>query len=132
MENPSELIEKYAKEIEVDTQLDVTNIMEKQLSAPNVKHKWLYRLTQTKRDLFKLLDKKEDMLQQELAGNTLNLPKISVQRKLDSNPDMLKLNRLIREQELLIEYLDNNVNKIFSQIGFDFKNLVALMQMEQL
>jgi len=132
MENPSELIEKYAKEIESDTQLDVTNIMEKQLSAPNVKHKWLYRLTQTKRDLFRLLDKKEDMLQQELAGNTLNLPKISIQRKLDSNPDMLKLNRLIREQELLIEYLDNNVNKIFSQIGFDFKNLVALMQMEQL
>lgn len=132
MENPLEMIEKYAKEIESDTQIDITNVMEKQLSAPNVKHKWLYRLTQTKRQLFKLLELKEDMLQKELAGNTINIPKISVAKKLDNNPDMIKLNRLIREQELLIEYLDANVNKIFSQIGFDFKNIVALMQMEQL
>lgn len=132
MENPLDLIEKYAKEIESDTQIDISNIMEKQLSAPNVKHKWLYRLTQTKRQLFKLLELKEDMLTKELSGNVLNLPKASIARKLDNNADMIKINRLIREQELLIEYLDNNVNKVFSQMGFDFRNIVELMKMEQL
>jgi hypothetical protein len=132
MENPLELIEKYAKEIELDTQIDITNIMEKQLSAPNIKHKWLYRMTQSKRQLFKLFELKEDMLSKELNSNVLNLPKASISRKLDNSADMMKLNRLIREQELLIEYLDNNVNKVFSQMGFDFRNIVELMKMEQL
>ena len=32
----NELTEKYAKELEIDTQVDATNLLEKQYSAPNM------------------------------------------------------------------------------------------------
>lgn len=128
-----ELLEEYAKEIEADTQIDITNVMEKQFSSPNVKHKWLYRLMKTKKDLLILGDARDNYISESMErDNPLQLSKAAVTSKMGSNPDYRKLQMKIKDQELLVEYLEMSVNKIFSQIGFDFKNLVELMKMEQL
>jgi hypothetical protein len=127
-----ELIDQYAKEIENDTEIDRLNVLEKQLSSPNIKHKWLYRVINVKRNLLKLQEEKEVMVQREMDSNTLRLSKAVVMSRVDSNPEAKKISRQIKEHELLIEYLDRAVDKIFSQMGFDFKNLVELIKLETL
>lgn len=133
MKEPMELLEEYAKEIEMDTSIDVTNIMDKQFSCPNTKHKWLFRLMKAKKELLSLIYSKEDFIQHSMTtDNALRLSKATVASKLESQSDYKTLMRKIKDQELLVEYLDISINKIFSQMGFDFKNLVELMKMEQL
>jgi hypothetical protein len=133
MKNALELIEDYSKEFDIDTQIDSTNIMEKQMSAPNVKHKWLYRMIKSKKRLLDLMENKENFIQKSMVeNNPLHMNKAKVATSMASNITYKELQRSIKDQELLVEYLDSSVNKIFSQIGFDFKNLVELMKMEQL
>jgi predicted transcriptional regulator len=131
--DPNTRLDEYAREIESDTSIDVTNILEKQFSSPNTKHKWLYRLAKEKRELLKMVDEKDSYLSQIMnKDNPLRLSKAAISNKLDSQEDYKKLQKTIKEQEILVEYLENSVNKIFSQMGYDFKNLVDLMKMEQL
>ena len=128
-----DLLEIYSKEIEMDTSIDVTNIMEKQLSSPNVKHKWLFRLMKAKKQLIDLVELKDSFVNNVMnKDNPLKLSKAVISNKLETQGDYKELQKKIREQELLVEYLDSSVTKIFSQMGFDFKNLVELMKMEQL
>ena len=132
-EEPMDLLEKYSKEIEMDTSIDVTNIMEKQLSCPNVKHKWLFRLMKAKKHLIDLVELKDNFVNNVMSkDNPLKLSKAVIANKLETQSDYKELQKRIKEQEILVEYLDSSVNKIFSQMGFDFKNLVELMKMEQL
>jgi predicted nuclease with TOPRIM domain len=113
--------------------IDVTNIMEKQLSSPNVKHKWLFRLMKAKKHLIDLVELKDSFVNNVMnKDNPLKLSKAVISNKLETQGDYKELQKKIREQELLVEYLDSSVTKIFSQMGFDFKNLVELMKMEQL
>jgi hypothetical protein len=132
MENGADLAAKYAAEMEIDTDIDAINLKDKQYSSPRVKHKWLYRLMQCKRNLYTLMDAKEQLVNQKLADNPLNLSKKTLSTKAESDSDIRMLSKEIREYELLVDYLDASVNKILSQMGFDFKNLVELIKMEQL
>jgi len=133
MEKALDLIEQYAKEIEEDTSIDITNVMLKQLSSPNVKHKWLYRLIKSRRKLNELNLLKEGMIKEAVEGdNPVKLSKPLLVAKISKDSKYIEIQEEIKNQELLIEYLDSAVNKIFSQMGFDFKNLVELMKMEQL
>lgn len=130
---PYDLLEEYSKEIELDTSIDVTNILDKQFSCPNTKHKWLFRLMKAKRELIRLIEQKDNYLLNSMnKDNPLGLSKATLAKKLDSQEDYKTLQRKIKEQEILVEYLDSSVNKIFSQMGFDFRNLVELLKMEQL
>ncbi len=107
--------------------------MEKQFSSPNVKHKWLFRLMQARRDYITLENARDSYVHNILNNdNPLQLSKSVVEKKIHSQAEYRILVNKIKEQEILIAYLDAAVNKIFTQIGFDFKNLVELMKMEQL
>jgi hypothetical protein len=132
-EEPIDLLEKYSKEIEMDTNIDVTNLLEKQLSSPNVKHKWLFRLMKAKKHLIDLVELKDNFVNNVMSkDNPLRLSKAVISNKLETQGDYKELQKRIKEQEILVEYLDSSVNKIFSQMGFDFRNLVELLKMEQL
>lgn len=127
-----ELIQEYSEQIEEDTRIDVLNLKDKQLSSPNVKHKWLFKLTMEKKKLLELLEKKDHIVAGKMRDNPLELSKARIQAKANIDDAMIALNKEIKKQELMIEYLDGAVNKIFSQMGFDFRNLVELLKMEQL
>jgi Recombination, repair and ssDNA binding protein UvsY len=133
MDNGLELIEKYAIEVDEDTKIDATNILDKQYSAPNMKHKWLFRLTKAKITLAKLAEEKETIFNHEfLHNNPTSLSKSIIKSKVDSSAKVAAINKNIIEYQLLVDYLERSVKDIFSQIGFDFKNLVELIKMEQL
>ncbi len=127
-----DLIDEYSKKIDIITQLDVTNVMEKQLSAPNVKHEWIYKLVQQKRKLLEMMEEKEQAIAAKYGDSPINLSRAAIKSKAETDVNIVQLNKKIRQQELLVDYLDNVVNKVFNQMGFDFKNIVELMKMENL
>ena len=131
MSNPNELLERYAIELDTDTQVDITNIMEKQLSAPNVKHKWLYKLTQAKQQMLKLMYARDEIRQTIIDSNNLPISDVVLKRKSSNDPRIIALEKDIAQYQILVDYLDVAVKQI-NQIGFDFKNIVELMKMENL
>ena len=133
MKEQIDIFEEYSKEIEMDVQLDRINVLDKQFSLPNTKHKWLTRLMRAKRELIRLVDEKDHYIHRVMTkDNPLNLSKSAIANRVESQIDYKTLQKQIKEQEILVEYLDGSVNKIFSQMGFDFRNLVELLKMEQL
>lgn len=131
-ENAYQLIDKYSKQIESALQLDASNVFEKQLSAPNLKHEWLFKLVRARMQLIQFGEDKENIIYNKFNNNPMGLSKAALKMNAEKDDDVNSLNRKIKKQELLVDYLDAAVNKIFSQLGFDFKNLVELMKMEQL
>src|SRR6478752_471850 len=101
-----ELINQYAKEIELDTHIDILNLRDKQFSSPNTKHKWLFKLTMEKKKLIELVDKKEQLIQQKFKDCPVNLSKAAMKAKGDKDSDIIDLSKDILKQELLVEYLD--------------------------
>lgn len=129
--NAYEQIDTFAIELDADTQVDSTNILQKQLSAPNVRHKWLYRLVMAKKALIKMDEAKEEMISQKLNVSNLPVSNIAARKNAERQPDVSILDKEMRQQELLVDYLDAAVKQM-NQIGFDYKNLVELMKLEQL
>ena len=71
--------------------------MEKQLSSPYIKNKWLYRLMQTKRDLISLIDAKDAYLHNSMEkDNPLNLSKSLIAKKMETNLDYKTINTKIK------------------------------------
>ena len=129
--NSYEEIDKFSEELDLDTQVDATNIMQRQLSAPNVRHKWLYRLVMAKKELIKLDEQKEVIIAEKLNVSNLPVSNLAARKNVERAPEISVLNVKIRHQELLVDYLDSAVKQM-NQIGFDYKNLVELMKLEQL
>jgi hypothetical protein len=119
--DPMDLIETYSKEIEMDTSIDVTNIMEKQLSSPNVKHKWLFRLMKAKKHLIDLVELKDSFINTVMnKDNPLKLSKAVISNKLETQGDYKDLQKkidhkiiaTIRRQEH--SYLTTQLKKVLS------------------
>lgn len=129
-----ETIKEYSAQIEQDTHIDITNVMEKQLSSPNIKHKWLYKKVLEQKKLIDLIDKKDSFINNAVNKNdpTIRVSKAAIAANAANEPTYKELQRQIKDQELLVEFLDAAVNKIFTQMGWDFRNIVDLMKMEQL
>lgn len=129
--NSYELLEQYASELEIDTQVDITNIMQKQLSAPNIKHKWLYRRTMAKKELIRLVEFKESIISKLFENHNLPISNATARKNFQKDSNVQKIEKNIRDQELLVEYLDDAVKQL-NNIGFDYKNIVELIKLEQL
>lgn len=133
MKTPTEQADEYAKQMDMDTKVDRTNVMEKLYSLPNIKHKWLFRLHNAKVLLGNMVDAKNAYIQNKVTkDNPLNLSKAVVASKAETQMEYKELQKNIREQEMLVEYLDTSVQKIFSQMGYEIKSLVDLIKIEEL
>ena len=132
MEKADDLFEKYSKELEIDTQVDVTNLMDKQYSLPHVRNKWLYRLRGCQKNYHRLVDAKNEFISKQIADTPVQLSSAKISKKVESDPNYKKLVEEIRDYESLIAYLDANINKNLNSMGFDIKNIIELMKLETL
>jgi hypothetical protein len=132
MEKPYDLIEKYKKELEDDTDINPVNLPDKQFSAPNVKHKWLYRHIQAKQRSLELQNQKEDLFRKKSSAFPAALSKAAVNAKFEKEDDIVAINKELEKQELLIEYLDSALKLIYSHLTFDFQHIVNRMKLETL
>jgi hypothetical protein len=132
MSTPLELIEKYAKEADLDTELAVASLRERLENGAQTKHKWLYRLVQSQRTLNELKDQKSDLIQAELGKDVLGMNKAIIKAKVEKSQAVYELNKKITDQELLVTYLDNLFNNVLGQSGYDRSKLVDYLKLEAL
>ena len=130
-----EIIERYSKEIEAELHIDEFNIKEVSLKTPGRKHYWVCKLIQHKKQLlslkaerFNLRDKITQAIQRE---SPVKVTRPVAEKSSYQHEDMIKLQHRIDEQELIIEFLEK-VERTFSSLGFDIKNIVEIMKMETL
>lgn len=127
--------EEISKEIQEDLKLDRISLLEKQLILPAIKHKWVSRLIQYKRTKNALLKKKKNLKEEVLKSLKdsenipLNIPKASLDKKLESSDIVKKIDDEIEELLIIIEYLEK-VESICRSMTFDIKNAVELEKLE--
>ena len=128
-----DILEEYKKEIIEDTKIDQFNILDKQLMLPTIKHKWVSRLIDCKKNLNRLFKKKKDIkkivVEQIQDSIPKSLPKAALDIKIEGSEKVKEINDDIEKYELLVEYLEK-VEKIFSSMSFDIKNATDLIKME--
>jgi hypothetical protein len=129
-----DLFEKFQNEIKEDVKIDQLNLLDKQLMLPALKHKWVARLIENRR-LKNELERKKKILREEVFETLLKggvppgIPKASLQTKIDSSDVICKINQEIDNVSLTIEYLEK-VEKIFSSMTFDIKNITEISKLE--
>lgn len=130
-----EILQKYIKEMGVDCELDEFNLKDVQLKLPAIKHKWVGRLVRHKGDLEQLTYNKDNAIKQiaqEIIDTaTYQVTLASAQKAAEKHASIKKINEDIREQKLIIEFLEKG-EKIFSSMSFDIKNITEIMKLETL
>jgi hypothetical protein len=129
-----ELFIKFQTEIKEDTQIDQINILEKQLMLPAIKHKWVARLIEQKKNKAILEKKRKDIKEEVLKALTKDglpsgIPKAALNSKVESSEAIKKIDDEIEQTDLIIEYLEK-VEKIMSSITFDISNAAKIMVLE--
>lgn len=128
------IIEEFKKELQEDTRIDEMNLLEKQMMLPAIKHKWVARLIEEKRNLNKLNRKKKELKEKvfdtlQKNGIPTGIPKSNLDKKIESSESIIKINEDIENSEIIVEYLEK-IESIFKSMTFDFKNIVEITKME--
>jgi hypothetical protein len=127
--------EKYLEEIKEDTRFDQINILEKQLSLPAIKHKWVSYLIKNKIRKNELEKNKKELKENILKKYTdekiipTGIPKTALNAKIESSKIIKEIDDEIKELDIIIEYLEK-VEKIFSSLTYDLGNATKLMVLE--
>ena len=126
-------LDKYMEEIVQDTNVDNFNILDVQMRLPAIKHKWVGRLMRHKFEVKELRREKEKLIR-ELTSKLLSESPVKIaepvaEKKVSKVDSVLKIDAKIRETYLIIEYLEK-VEKIFSSMTFDIKNVTEIMKLE--
>jgi hypothetical protein len=130
-----DLLSKYSEQIAEELKINSSNVRDAQMFLPSRKHFWVARLIEHKRDLSNLKKKKDKLIKALIDNKQVNSPvtlsKINQEKILEANDTVEKLSEEIKSFELLVEYLEK-VEKIYSAMTYDYKNIVELIKMEQM
>jgi hypothetical protein len=130
-----QLLKKYIEEVGKDLVLDDFNIKEQSLRLPARKHYWVARLIEAKIERHTTFEKKKklkkDITKEVIATSPVKLSHSAAEQAAERHESLAKLTAKIQELNIIIEYLEK-VEKTMSQMGFDVKNIVELMKMEQM
>lgn len=130
-----DVLKKYMQEIAEELKIDELNLKESSLRAPARKHFWVSKLINHKVELNRL-KKTRDKRMKEIMKKTeeqspVVLSKSSLEKMVDSTDEMKSINDDIHEYECIVEYLEK-VEKIYSSLTYDIKNMVKMTEIEQL
>lgn len=129
------LLDQYIDEIEKDLQINEFNLKDSSMRTPARKHYWVSKLIRHKKNLLSLR-KKRDLVKKEVVQKIIQESPVKVtvpvaEKASYKHEKMIEISNKINEEELIIEFLEKT-EKTFSAIGFDIKNIIEIMKMEQL
>jgi hypothetical protein len=128
-----EILEKYGQEIAEDTAVDEINVKDVAMRLPGIKHKWVARLINHKRQLYRLDKEKEVVIEATLKKikekGDIQLSKSAMTAKISTLESVKVLDEKIDEQKSLVDYLEH-VESIFRYMTNDIKNVIDIMKME--
>jgi hypothetical protein len=130
-----ELLDKYAKELEEDTEINRMILCDVQMKLPAIKHKWVARLINHKVEVDEvkslIIQAKETIIEKQLSNTKVKMSRPSLEKNAESHETVIKLRNRVREVGFVIMYLEK-VEKILSNMSFDIKNLTEIMKQELL
>ena len=129
------LLDQYIDEIEKDLQINEFNLKDSSMKTPARKHYWVSKLIRHKKNLMSL-KKQRDFIKQDVVKKLIEESPVKitmpVAEKASYKHDKMKeILEKINEEELIIEFLEKT-ERTFSAVGFDIKNIIEIMKMEQL
>lgn len=130
-----ETLRRYIEEVNKDLQITDFNLKESQLRLPSRKHFWVARLIDTKIQRNNLLAQKKN-LKKELVKRIVSESQVKItpqtaESAAEHTPDIENFNEKLKELDLIIEYLEK-VEKVFSTLHWEIKNIIQINQLEQL
>lgn len=130
-----ETLKKYIDEINKDLAIDDFNIKDSQMKLPARKHFWVARLMDAKINRNKIIAAKKQH-KKELVTRIINESPVKIttqtaESAAENAKEIELLNEKLKELDFIIEYLEK-VEKIFSTMHWEIKNIIQINQMEQL
>ena len=129
------MLKRYKEEIGADLVVTDFNIKDVQLKLPSRKHFWAARLIDAKISLQDLQKRKKnlkkDLVKRIIAEAPVKITQQTAESAAESTEELISINDSIKEYELVIEYLEK-VERIMAGMGYDIRNIINIMQMEQL
>lgn len=130
-----ELLKNYFEEVGKDLVLDDFNIKEQTMRLPARKHYWVAKLINAKIERNQTFEKKrklkKNITKEVIATSPVKLSQSAAEQAAERHESLSSLTSKIKELDIIIEYLEK-VEKTMSQMGFDIKNAVEIMKMEQM
>ena len=129
------LLDQYIDEIEKDLQINEFNLKDSSMKTPARKHYWVSKLIRHKKNLL-ILRKHRDNVKREVTEKLIEESPVKItlpvaEKASYKHEKMKEISEKINEEELIIEFLEKT-EKTFSAVGFDIKNIIEIMMMEQL
>ena len=105
------------------------------MRTPARKHYWVSKLIRHKKNLLSLKQLR-DSIKKEVVQKIIEESPVKVtipvaEKASYKHEKMLEISKKINDEELIIEFLEKT-EKTFSAVGFDIKNIIEIMKMEQL
>jgi len=129
------LLDQYIDEIEKDLQINEFNLKDSSMKTPAKKHYWVSKLIRHKKNLLNLRQQrdliKRDVVQKIIEESPVKVTVPVAEKASYRHEKMKEISDQISNEELIIEFLEKT-EKTFSAIGFDIKNIIEIMKMEQL
>lgn len=130
-----EILKRYILEITKELEINEMNLKESSMRAPARKHFWASKLINHKIELNTLIKSKNTLVKSLIvkaeAASPVALSKINLEKTVESTDEVKKINEQIKEIEYIIEYLEK-VEKVYSSLTYDIKNMIQMTSMEQL
>ena len=129
------LLDQYIDDIEKDLQINEFNLKDSSMKTPARKHYWVSKLIRHKKNLL-ILRKHRDNVKREVTEKLIEESPVKItlpvaEKASYKHEKMKEISEKINEEELIIEFLEKT-EKTFSAVGFDIKNIIEIMKMEQL
>lgn len=114
-----------------DFSLTDFNLKEKTLDSPNTKIKWVRILMEEQR-LLTVLNDRMDQYKKELLEKKFNVdaPKFRVELDMEKDDGVAKIKHAIADQKDVVRLVEGIV-KVAQGFGFDIKNCVDIVKLEQ-
>jgi len=130
-----EILKRYILEISKELEINEMNLKEASMRAPARKHFWASKLINHKIELNTLIKSKNTLVKSLIskaeAASPITLSKINLEKTVESTDEVKKINEDIKETDSIIEYLEK-VEKVYSSLTYDIKNMIQMTSMEQL
>ena len=122
------------EEIGEDLVLNDLNLKQQQQRLPARKHFWVGRLIEAKirrNELIATKSKlKKDLVKKVIEDSPVRINQTSAEAATEKYESVTKLNKDIKEQDTIIEYLEK-VEKILGNMHWEIKNVIDMNKMEQ-
>lgn len=127
-----ELLKKYQSQYEEFVRIDDFSLEDRARRVPAEKHFWVCRLIDAKIEkdrLYKSKTATKNALQKKIKAES---PVALNNRMLDDldSPSLEAIDQKIKEQEMLVEYLERLVGQI-TFIGNDIKSIIELKKLQE-